>query len=62
MCACVRMRPCRPSNGDVLLDIQEVIPLPEAAEYQVAIKQKTAEAQAVTGQQARDLDIMVAVP
>lgn len=51
---CVRMRPYRYQNSDVLLDIQQVIPLPEAAEYQVAIQQKTAEVQAATGQQSRD--------
>ena len=51
---CVRMRPHSYGPGKVLLDIQQVIPLPEAAEYQIAIQQKAAEAQAVTGQQAKD--------
>ena len=51
---CVRMRPHRYGPNNVLLDIQQVIPLPEAAEYQIAIQQKTAEAHAATGQQAKD--------
>lgn len=60
---CVRMRPHSYGNGDVLLDIQQVIPLPEAAEYQVAIQQKAALAQAVTERQAKDFtkyDLVVA--
>lgn len=51
---CVRMRPHSYGPGKVLLDIQQVIPLPEAAEYQIAIQQKAAEAQAVSGRQAKD--------
>ncbi len=37
---CVRLRPYQDSEGGVLLDIQQVIPLPEAAEYQVQLKTK----------------------
>ena len=39
---CVRMRPHRLTADDdrLLLDIQQVVPLPEAAEYQVRIAQK----------------------
>ena len=36
---CVRLSPYR-AEGRVLLDIQQVIPLPEAADYQVRIKEK----------------------
>ena len=36
---CVRLRPYQ-DNGRVLLDVQQVIPLPEAEEYQVRIKAK----------------------
>jgi hypothetical protein len=43
---CVRMRPHK--NGDeILLDVQQVIPLPEAAEFQVAIQQKASERRAI---------------
>lgn len=52
---CVRMRPHRYAFGNVLLDIQQVIPLPEAAEYQIAIQQKSAAVQAATGKMVRDL-------
>lgn len=36
---CVRLRPYS-FDGRVLLDVQQVIPLPEAAEYQVQIREK----------------------
>ncbi|MBV7542236.1 hypothetical protein [Acidovorax sp. sic0104] len=39
---CVQMRP-HLLDGRVLLDIQQVIPLPEAAQYQVAIREKEAQ-------------------
>jgi hypothetical protein len=39
---CVRLRPYILS-GHILLDIQQVIPLPEAAEYQVQVRRKEAE-------------------
>lgn len=39
---CVRMKPYS-LEGRVLLDVQQVIPLPEAAEYQVQIKEKAQE-------------------
>jgi hypothetical protein len=39
---CVRLRPYA-VGGKVLLDIQQVIPLPEAREYQVQLRQKEAE-------------------
>lgn len=51
---CVRMRPYSYGIGKVLLDVQQVIPLPEAAEYQIAIQQKTAEVQSARGRQMRD--------
>jgi hypothetical protein len=37
--ACVRMKPYN-DNGRVLIDVQQVIPLPEAADYIVKIKEK----------------------
>jgi hypothetical protein len=36
---CVRLRPYR-SNATLLLDVQQVIPLPEAEDYQVRVRQK----------------------
>ena len=36
---CVRMRPYRLDDG-LLLDVQQIIPLPEAADYQVRIREK----------------------
>lgn len=51
---CVRMRPHSYATGKVLLDVQQVLPLPEAAQYQIAIQQKAAEAQAERGRQMRD--------
>lgn len=36
---CIRIKPYN-DNGRVFLDVQQVIPLPEAAEYQVKIKEK----------------------
>lgn len=36
---CVRIKPYA-DNGRVLVDVQQIIPLPEAAEYQVRIKEK----------------------
>lgn len=41
---CVRMRPHKFDN-QVLLDVQQVIPLPEAAEFQIAIREKSDEIQ-----------------
>ena len=39
---CVRMRPCT-SDGALFLDVQQVIPLPEAAEYQVRVREQSNE-------------------
>lgn len=39
---CVRLHPYRLGN-DILLDVQQIIPLPEAADYQVQIRQKQRE-------------------
>lgn len=50
---CVRLRPHR--YGDrVLLDVQQVIPLPEAADFQVAIQQKSQEKRAAERGAGRD--------
>ena len=37
---CIHLRPYRHHNGDVLLDVRSIIPLPETAEYQVRIQEK----------------------
>jgi hypothetical protein len=42
---CVRLQPYR-LNGEILLDVQQIIPLPEAADYQVQIRQKQREVRA----------------
>lgn len=42
---CVRMVPYR-YRGSILLDIQQAIPLPEAVEYQVRVKEKAAQERA----------------
>ena len=39
---CVRMRPCK-SDGVLFLDVQQVIPLPEAQEYQVRVREQSTE-------------------
>ncbi|WP_221761397.1 hypothetical protein [Salibacterium salarium] len=39
---CVRMQPYV-FNGSILIDVQQVIPLPEAEEYQVKLREKTKE-------------------
>jgi len=36
---CVRMRPYL-FNGEILVDVQQVIPLPEAADYQVRVRER----------------------
>lgn len=50
---CVRLKPYS-ENGKVLLDVQQVIPLPEAEEYQVRIRNKT-RLERVSRAQGRDL-------
>jgi hypothetical protein len=42
---CVRIQPYR-LNSSILLDVQQIIPLPEAADYQVQIRQKQRESRA----------------
>lgn len=39
---CVRLRPYS-IEGRILLDVQQIVPLPEAADYQVAVKRKDRE-------------------
>lgn len=39
---CVRIKPYK-LNTDVLVDVQQIVPLPEAAEYQVRIREKAQE-------------------
>lgn len=45
--SCVRMRPHK-LGEQILLDIQQIIPLPEAREYQIAIKIKADEAESAS--------------
>jgi hypothetical protein len=45
---CVRLRPYR-LGEKTLLDIQQVVPLPEAAEYQVQLRRKAAEQREAQG-------------
>lgn len=49
---CIRMRPYS-YGGKVLLDVEQVIPLPEAAAYQVRVRQKT-ERERAARQASRD--------
>lgn len=37
---CIRLKPYRQQDGRVLLDVQQIIPLPEAADYQTKIRAK----------------------
>ncbi|HTR35795.1 MAG TPA: endonuclease NucS domain-containing protein [Bryobacteraceae bacterium] len=46
---CMRIQPYR-LRDSILLDVQQIIPLPEAADYQVQIRQKQREARAAAGQ------------
>lgn len=49
---CVRMKPYRMADGTVLVDVQQLIPLPEAAEFQTQIGvKKQAERQSRTDRQ-----------
>ncbi len=50
---CVRLKPYK-GDGKVLLDVQQVLPLPEAEEYQVRIRNKT-RLERVSRTQNRDL-------
>lgn len=50
---CVQMRPHQIDNR-ILIDIQQVIPLPEAEQYQVAVREKSME-QAAARAQERDM-------
>lgn len=40
---CVRFRPYRMENGALLVDVQQIIPLPEASDYQTRIRAKERE-------------------
>lgn len=50
---CVRLRPYRDGER-ILLDVQQVIPLPEAEEYQVRVRDKT-RLERVSRRQSRDM-------
>lgn len=51
---CVQVRPHR-HGSDVLLDVRQVLPLPEAAQYQVQVREKAARERAVRNGSGRDL-------
>jgi hypothetical protein len=51
---CVRLRPYRLEDARVLLDIQQVIPLPEAQEYTIKIRKKATEVRDAVRKQYRD--------
>lgn len=46
--ACVRLRPYR-IGGDVVLDVTQIIPLPEAAEYEIKVRAQEREKQRAVG-------------
>jgi hypothetical protein len=50
---CVRLRPYK-DQGRLLIDIQQVIPLPEAESYQIRIREKKVAARSLARSQARD--------
>lgn len=41
--SCVRLKPYRTDNGALLVDVQQIIPLPEAGDYQTRIRAKERE-------------------
>jgi hypothetical protein len=47
---CVRLKPYRDADGLLLLDIQQIIPLPEAAQYQTQIRAKDQATRAERGE------------
>lgn len=52
--SCVRLAPYAAGDGRVLLDIQQVIPLRKAADYQIAIRDKAAAVDAQRSKQMRE--------
>lgn len=53
---CVQMRP-HEIDGRVLIDIQQVIPLPEAEQYQVAVREKSMEQAVAAAARAQERDM-----
>ncbi len=51
---CIRIKPYRLAEH-LLVDVQQLVPLPEAAEYQVRIQRKAQQAERAAGTSARDL-------
>jgi hypothetical protein len=45
---CVRLRPYA-FRGEMLVDVQQIIPLPEAAQYQVQLRERKSEERAASG-------------
>ena len=50
---CVRLRPCK-IDGTLFLDVQQVLPLPEAEEYQVRVREQATERR-IAGRDTRDM-------
>lgn len=50
---CVRLRPYRQDDGPLILEVQTIIPLPEAADYQVRVREKKQEERASRTRQSR---------
>ncbi|WP_431266828.1 hypothetical protein [Dankookia sp. P2] len=53
---CVRLRPHRLGDGRLLLDVQQIIPLPEASEFQTRLEEKKAAERKERGERAQLLD------
>jgi hypothetical protein len=53
---CIRVRPYRLATGPLLLDIQQIIPLPETAEFVTRIQEKKAAERKERGERAQLLD------
>lgn len=53
---CIRLRPYRLANGPLLLDIQQIIPLPETAEFVTRIQEKKAAERKERGERGQLLE------
>jgi hypothetical protein len=57
---CLRLRPYRLANGPLLLDIQQIIPLPETSEFITRIQEKKAAERKERGERAQLLERFLA--
>jgi hypothetical protein len=53
---CIRLRPYRLTNGPLLLDIQQIIPLPETAEFVTRIQEKKSAERKERGERSQRLE------